>query len=164
MKWEAVTSTIGHSVYTLCNNGRKLLTLVFNPSSKAARIEYGDEKRVFLIRKEGFLKNKTVLRNEYGVRLGHTGTENNEDFIVLNDERYFYSVDKDKHSALTIYKESKDQPLAVCEVSVDEKDMLIDLSGQTKLKDDAKYSLLLTLCWYLFHPTRAQRPLEYSLA
>ena len=61
MKWETVTSTIGQSVYTLWNNGRQLVTLVFNSSSNAARIEYEDEKRVFLIRDEGFRKNKTVL-------------------------------------------------------------------------------------------------------
>ena len=54
MKWESVRSTIGYSAYALWNNGRKLVTLVFNSSSKAARIDYGGEKRVFLIRKEGF--------------------------------------------------------------------------------------------------------------
>jgi hypothetical protein len=166
MKWEAVASTIGYSVYALWNNGKKLLTLVFNPSSSAARIEFGDEKRVFLIRKEGFLKNKTVLRNEYGMHIGHTGSENNEDFIVLDNERYFYSLNNNsKDSALTIYKqEDKKHPIAVCELAVEEKDMLIDLAGRTKIKDDAKYSLLLTLCWYLYHPTGTQRPMEYSLA
>jgi hypothetical protein len=166
MKWEAVASTIGYSVYGLWNNGKKLVTLVFNPASSAARIEYGDEKRVFLIRKEGFLKNKTVLRNEYGMHIGHTGSENNEDFIVLDNERYFYSVNNSaKDPALTIYKqEDKQHPIAVCELAVEEKDMLIELGGKTKIKDDAKFSLLLTLCWYLFHPTRTQRQMELSLA
>jgi hypothetical protein len=165
MKWEAVASTIGYPVYALWNNGKKLVTLVFNPSSSAARIEYGDEKRVFLIRKEGFLKNRTVIRNEYGIHIGHTGSENNEDFVVLNNERYFYSVnDNFKEPALTIYKTDIQHPVAVCELAVEEKDMLIDLAGKTKIKDDAKYSLLLTLCWYLFNPTRTQRPMEYSLA
>ena len=166
MKWEAVASTIGYPVYALWNNGKKLVTLVFNPSSRAARIEYGDEKRVFLIRKEGFLKNKTVLRNEYGVHIGHTGTENNEDFVVLNNERYFYSVNNNsKDPALSIYKQQdKKNPIAVCELAVEEKDMQVDLAGKTKIKDDAKDSLLLTLCWYLFHPTTALPPVEYSLA
>lgn len=165
MKWEAVASTIGYSVYALWNNGKKLVTLVFNPASNAARIEYGDEKRVFLIRKEGFMKNKTVVRNEYGIHIGHTGSENNEDYIVLNNERYFYSVNNNsKDPALTIYKENKETPLAVCELAVEQKDILIDLAGKTRLKDDAKNSLLLTLCWYLLHPTRTERPLEYSLA
>jgi hypothetical protein len=165
MKWEAVASTIGYSVYALWNNGKKLVTLVFNPSSNAARIEYGDEKRVFLIRKEGFMKNKTVLRNEYGIHIGHTGSENNEDYVVLNNERYFYSVNSNsKDPALTIYKENKEEPLAVCELAVEQKDMLIDLAGKSRLKDDAKNSLLLTLCWYLLHPAKAERPMELSLA
>lgn len=166
MKWETVASGIGHSVYALWNNGRKLVTLVFNPSSKATRVEYAGEKRVFLIRKEGFLKNKTVLRSEYGVHICHTGSENNEEFIEMNNERYFYSVETNDEPAITIYKESKDQPLAVCELNVEDKDMLIDLSGKNKsLKDDAKYSLLMTLCWYLFQPVKSVKkelPLELA--
>ncbi|MEI9945966.1 MAG: hypothetical protein WDN26_17315 [Chitinophagaceae bacterium] len=165
MKWEIVTSGISHSVYALWNNGRKLVTLVFNPASRAARIEYADERRVFLMRKEGFLKNKTVLRNEYGVHICHAGTENNEEFIEMNSERYYYSVETNNEPAFTIYKESKDQPLAVCGFNVEEKDMLIDLSGKNKsLRDEAKYSLLMTLCWYLFQPAlvaKKEKPLGY---
>ncbi len=118
MKWETFTSTIGQTVYTLWNNGKKKVTLVFNSSSNAARIEYADEKRVFLIRDEGFRKNKTVLRNEYGIKIGHTGSEHNEKFIVLNDERYFYSVDNTQQPAVTIYKESIEHPLAICGLNV----------------------------------------------
>ena len=112
MKWETVTSTIGNSVYTLWNNGKKLVTLAFNPMSSAARIESGDEKRVFLIRKEGFLKNKTIMRNEYGVRIGSAGSENNASFIELNDERFFYELDKDGEPSVKIYKDSRENPTA----------------------------------------------------
>lgn len=139
MKWETMTSTIGYSVYTLWNNGRKIVTLFFNPSSGAARIEYANEKRVFLIRKEGFLKTKTVLCNEYGIRIGRTGSEKNGDFIALDNERFFYAHENNKEQAVTIYKKSKDQPLAVCE-----------LSDQSP----ARNSLLMTLCWYLFQPVK----------
>ena len=147
MKWETVTSTIGHSAFALWNNGRKLATLVFNPASNAARIEYDDEKRVFLLRNEGFLRNKTVLCNEYGVRIAHSGSENNERFIMLNDQRYFYDLTNEQESSLTIYKESRDQPLAVC---------TLDMStgggwGKTSLfADNTHYSLLMALCLYLF--------------
>ena len=162
MKWESVSSTIGQSVYSLWNNGRKLVTLVFNSSSNAARIEYGDKKRVFLIRDEGFMKNKTVLRTEYGIRIGHAGIENNENFIVLNDERYFYSVDEKQGSAVTIYKESIDHPLAVCGLNV--QDDLLSKSGFKKpLQQKALYSLLLGLCLYLFKPMEKEKPVGYSL-
>lgn len=167
MKWESVRSTIGYSAYALWSNGRKLVTLVFNSSSHAARIDYAGEKRVFLIRKEGFMKNKVVLRNEYGVRIGFAGSELNGDFIELNNERFFYDVETKKEPAIIIYKETKDHPFAVCELDLEDKDMLIDLSGKNKsVKDDTRYSLLMTLCWYLFQPAKIAKkemPLEYRL-
>jgi hypothetical protein len=162
MKWETVSSTIGQSVYTLWNNGRKLVTLVFNSSSNAARIEYEDEKRVFLIRDEGFLKNKTVLRSEYGIRIGHAGSENNENFIVLNDERYFYSVNDKQEPAVTIYKESIDHPLAVCQLNIQD-DLLTKTGAKRPLQEKALYSLLIGLCWYLFKPLKREKPVGYSL-
>jgi hypothetical protein len=156
MKWESVKSTIGYPVYTLWNNGRKLVTLVFNSSSNAARIDYADEKRVFLIRKEGFRKNKVVLRNEYGVRMGYAASDANGNFIEVNNEKYFYNVETTNDPAITIYKE-KDQPLAVCQLNLEDSDMVIDLSGKNKtIKDETRYSLLMTLCWYLFEPVKSR--------
>lgn len=162
MKWESVTSTLGHSVYALWNNGRKLVTLVFNSSSRAARIEYEEEKRVFLIRKEGFRKNKTVIRNEYGIRIGHAGSENDANFIELNKERYFYTVENNEEPSVTIYKESKDHPLAVCGLDVKRKDVLGNFRAN-KIDDDTYYSLLMTLCWYLFRPATLAAKAEPQL-
>jgi len=158
MKWETVSSAIGHSAYALWNNGKKLITLVFNSSSNAARIEYAGEKRVFLIRDEGFRKNKTVLRNEYGIRIGHTGTENNENFIVVNNERYFYSIDNNE-PVLTIYKESKDRPLAVCGLNINDTSLLSKAGVKRPLPEKALYSMLMSLCLYMFRPAEK---LEYS--
>ncbi len=156
MKWEAVTSTIGQSVFTLFNNGKKLVTLAFNPSSNTARIECDDEKRVFLIRKEGILKSRTVLANEYGVRIGHTGSVGTDHFIEVNNERFFYSV-PDRHNAITIFKESVDQPLAVCELTLPAEDVTgANATGASASRKDRNertyYSLLMTLCWFLFQP------------
>ena len=163
MKWETVTSSIGQTVYTLWNNGRKLSTLVFNSSSNAARIEYADEKRVFLIRDEGFMKNKTVLCTEYGIRIGHAGSENNENFIVLNDERYFYSVENKQEPAVTIYKESIDKPLAICGLNLQD-DMLTKAGAKRPLQQKAFFSLLVGLCWCLVSPIRKnEASLEYAM-
>ena len=162
MKWETVTSSISQTVYTLWNNGRKLSSLVFNSSSNAARIEYANERRVFLIRDEGFLKNKTVLRNEYGIRIGHTGSEHNEKYIELNDERYFYSIDKQNAKALTIYKDSIDQPLAVCELNIQES-LLSKTGAKMQIAQKTLYSLLIGLCWHLFKPADKGNTLELNL-
>lgn len=149
MKWETVTSTIEESVFALWNNGKKLVTLVFHPASNAARIEYADERRVFLIRQEGLLKNRTVLCNEYGIRMVHAGSENNRPFIELGQERFFYNVDDKQEQAVTIYKESKDRPLAVCAFALPEY-IQSNNAVSNPLWDKARYGLLMTLCWYLF--------------
>src|SRR5258708_32551586 len=113
MNWETVTSGIGHKVYALWNDGRKLLTLAFNSSSNFVKIESGGEKRAFTIRYEGFLKNKMVMRNEYGVRIGHVSSENKENLIAFNHEKLYYVITDDKEPQVIIYNESRGQPLAV---------------------------------------------------
>ena len=112
MKWQIASSTEKQEIYELWNNDRKLLTLDFHPFTNSARIEYADEKRVFLIRKEGFLRNKTVLRNEYGVRLGQLGYEksnSSEGTIELNDEKFYYTIHNNPMAELAIYRDNKDR-------------------------------------------------------
>ena len=57
MKWQLALSSEQQEVYELWHNDKKLLQLDFHPFTNSARIQYADEKRVFLIRKEGFLRN-----------------------------------------------------------------------------------------------------------
>ena len=70
MQWVKEQTTSTNEIFSLVKNGQKLLRLDFHHGTNSARIEYDGKKRVFMIRKEGFRKHKTVLCNEYGVRLG----------------------------------------------------------------------------------------------
>jgi hypothetical protein len=162
MNWETVTSGLGHKVYALWSNGRKLLTLAFNSTSNFAKIECEGEKRAFMIRYEGFLKNKVVMRNEYGVHIGHVSTENagaeREYLIDFSDEKLRYTITEDKEPRVIIYKESVENPLAVCELKLDN-----DKSILPSVKPSAtQQSLLLTLCWYLFQSVANKNVVEYA--
>ena len=64
MRWETVNRDSNQEVYQLKENNQNLLTLTLHPFSNTARLEREGEKRVFQIRKEGFLRNKTISRNE----------------------------------------------------------------------------------------------------
>jgi hypothetical protein len=158
MNWETVTSGIGHKVYALWSNGRKLLTLAFNSSSNFAKIEYGDEKRAFIIRYEGMFKNKMVMRNEYGIRLGQISAENKENFIDLNDERLFYTITDEKYPRVIIYKESPTKPLAICALQLDNGKGVLPAVRNSA----TQHSLLLTLCWYLFSPVAKENIPEFA--
>lgn len=158
MNWETVTSGIGHKVYALWNKGRKLLTLSFKSSSNFVKVEYGREKRAFTLRYEGFLKNRMVMRNEYGIRIGEVSFENKENFIALNDEKFFYTITDDKEPQVIIYKESKDKPLAVCALNLDN-----DKSILPSVKPSATHhSLLLALSWYLSVPAVKENIREFA--
>ena len=92
------------------------------------------------------------MRNEYGIRIGHVATENKENLIAFNDEKLYYTIIGDKDAKVVIYKESPDEPLAVCALALDN-----DKSILPSVKQSATHqSLLLALCWYLFSPVAKQ--------
>jgi hypothetical protein len=159
MNWETVTSGIGFKAYTLWSNGRKLLTMGFQPSSNFVKIESEGEKRAFTIRYEGFLKNKMVMRNEYGVRIGQVSTENKENLIAFNDEKLHYLITNDKEPQVIIYKDSPDKPLASCALKLDNEKGIL-----SSVKPSATHqSLLLALCWYIFqHVASKENIPEYA--
>jgi hypothetical protein len=159
MNWETITSGIDYKAFALWNNGHKLLTLGFQPSSNFVKIESEGEKRAFTIRYEGFLKTKMVMRNEYGIRIGHVSTENKENLIAFNDEKLYYTITNDKEPEVIIYKESPEKPLAVCALQLDN-----DKSILPSVKPSATHqSLLLALCWYLFqHVTKQEKVAEFA--
>lgn len=152
MKWQIAKSTLKQEIYELWDKEKKLLTLEFHPATNSARMEYADEKRVFLVRKEGFLKNKTVLCNEYGIRLGYLAQDNKESYIELNNERFFFDINKNPLPELIIYKESKDHPFVTCELDVKDNTLPANLYS----------SLLLALCWYMFLPVSRKQTVEYA--
>lgn len=48
MQWKTITSGIGNTAFGLWNNGQKMLTLAYKPTSNALYLEAADgEKRQF---------------------------------------------------------------------------------------------------------------------
>ena len=89
MRWETVKASAEQEIYNLYKDDEKRLTPVYNPLSNSARAECNKEKRVFLVRKEGFRRNKTVIRSEYGIKIGEFGQENKQQYIEVNNEKFF---------------------------------------------------------------------------
>src|SRR5574338_1694414 len=119
MQWESAQSTTGQREYDLWHNNKKVLTLSFHPATNSARVESAKEKRVFLIRKEGFLRNRTVLRNEYGILIGQLRFENKENTVEINNEKFFYIIRNNPLPETVIYKESKEDPVAICSLNIE---------------------------------------------
>ena len=162
MRWEAIKSTLSHDVYELFHKKDKLLTLTFHTSTNSARVETSVEKRVLMIRKEGFRKNKTVLRTEYGIKLGQLSLENKEPILEINNERFFCAIQNSNPTELIIYKESKDHPLTVCALNIPNATADSFFSNKKAVPVSLHASLLLSLCWYLHSPVAKDRVAEFA--
>lgn len=69
MKKDTTPSYPDNEVYQLVNDDNKVLSLMVNHASNTARVEFEGKKRLFQLRKEGFMRIKTVIRNEYGIKI-----------------------------------------------------------------------------------------------
>jgi len=151
MRWETLSTDANHEVYKLKHKDHTLLTLTLHPFSNTARVENEDEKRVFQIRREGFRRHKTVLRNEYGIKIGELGVENKLQFIEINKEKYYYTIRHNPNAELVIYRESINTPILVCGLDVDTGKNSVHLE-KDKTPASTPVSLLMGLCWYMFLP------------
>lgn len=166
MRWKTVLNTARKKVYELWHKDKYVLSLTYNDAAGTARIESSDEKRLFIIRKEGILKNKTVLINEYGFQVGRLGNENKENFIEFDGERFFYTINNNDSARLIIYKESPDQPLLVCDLSAvpGNTNPITLKSNEAIAKTNDVVSLLTSLCWLLFQPFAKTKATELTVA
>ena len=155
MKWINVSNNSSNLSYELWNDEIKLVSLSISNRTKISRIECATDKRLFFIEKTGFLHSKTIIKNEYGIRLGELIGENrdaHEGMIELEGKKYAYSFNNITEAGLVIYDESKKKPLVSCHLSspVDQATAVVKRSRS--LHDTAYPSLLLAICWYLLKP------------
>lgn len=145
MQWKTISTSLGETVYSLWNNGRKLLTLDYKRANDRVYVQSEDgEKRYFTYRKKGVLKNKVVLENEYGTNLGKLEKEAGREYILLEDKKYYLNFLNQQEVVITT--EDSQKPLAVC--SLDPQD-----TGPTKK------GLVMVLCYYLLgHPQKSEEP------
>ncbi len=97
MKWIKVKSSADHTVYELWHDDHRSLTLTLS-SSGFTKIERDDLRRKFIIEKKGLLRTRTILRNEYGIKMGQVVFEKahiQEGIIEIEDHHYTtrYSTD-----------------------------------------------------------------------
>ncbi len=148
MRWELKPGAAGHETYHLYKDGKKLVAFSINSFSKMARVECTFPKRIFQIKKEGFLRNKTVLRNEYGVKIGVINYK--EHLVQINDDRFFFQARHVPHAELIIFRESKEKPILSCNHIPGDVNHTSDFVEYQEMGEDLHPGLLMSVCWYMF--------------
>ncbi len=164
MKWEYLPSKGNEEVYSLQHNEKELLCLYYHPYTQSARVEYAHERRVFLIRKEGFLKHKTVLCNEYGIRIGQLGNGHDDGGVLeINKERFTFSIRNNPLAEMVIAREHDPKEiLFTCGLKTDTGSAHVELAAPSK-NIQTPHFLLMALCWYLFLPVAKEHVVEYAM-
>lgn len=162
MKWEAVKATPEQEVYHLYDEDKLRLVLTYNPFSNSARVECNKEKRIFLIRKEGFLRNKTIIRNEYGIKIGEFGQENGKRFISVNDQKFFYTTRNNPLAELVLFTDSAANPAISCGLSTTDGAPGIAFNKEKTTEEIQHPGLLMALCWYMFMPVAKENVAEFA--
>lgn len=162
MRWESSTTASGNEIYHLFKDEKIILTLTLNPFSNSARVECNNQKRVFLIRKEGFRRHKTVIRDEYGFKIGELGSEHKENFIDVQGERFFYKTRNNPLAEMVLYKESPANPFVSCGLQIKEGATDVHFTKDNNLAGTSNPGLLMALCWYMFLPVTKENVVEFA--
>ena len=163
MYWKSVISQRQQELYELWHDNKKLLSLEYHPFTNSARIQYEDTKRVFMLRKEGFLRNKTVLRDEYGIRIGQLGydkAQRSHGTIELHDKRFSFALENAPLAQVVIRSENEQKPQVICGLNSDNGTPAVKV---TRRSDSAEQFLMMSLCWYLFLPIAKEHVVEYAI-
>lgn len=163
MRWEYAAESAQHEVYRLIHDDKVLLTLTINPRSQSARVECNKDQRVFLVRREGFLKSKIVLRNEYGIRIGEIRNGGPDAFIEVDGRRFRFTLRNNPLAELALYAEDRKEPLITCGLKIEGGSTAVQVDRNTPLHHLSHPSLLMALCWYLFLPIARENVPEYAL-
>ena len=164
--WITVKSETVFEEYELWNDFQKLMTLSIDKDENKIRVVSNDYRRDFNIENEGLLLNKTILKNEYGIKVGEISQElftHNEGSIQLNEEHFHYSIHNNPLAELIIYRKSRKKPVLKCELKSEEGKSSINFSKNEESNSKTYHSLLIALCWFLLMPVGKENASEYAL-
>ncbi len=147
MKWVSVNSSSTNERYELWTKDEKLASVSFSAKTHIVRFVSNLGMRLFFFEKRGLMNPKTVIANEYGIRIGKLESDKNspqKGMVELDGKKYCFQVNPNNSDELSIYEEGRSQTIMNCSFNMVS-------NGITKAKSilDTKLPcLLMMLCWY----------------
>ncbi len=165
MQWKLISSSPSH-VYQLVEGDKTLLTLTINYKSSSLRAECTSAKRAFFIHKEGIWKNRTVLKNEYGYKIGQMYYEkwhSDNGIVEIDDKKFRYLFRNNPLAEIAIFNEGETEPIVACGLATVAGQTTVKINQDGDFEDaDIKY-MLFALTWYLFLPVAQENTLAFSM-
>ena len=151
MKWVSVNTEFSGEGYELWSGDKKLAGISYSNRTHIARVMSNLGKRLFFFEKKGFLAPRTIITNEYGIKMGMVEEDrlrSNKGHLELDGKKYYYVFNENNSGDLKVYDEEMKHNLLTCSFNTITKGF-----AKTRSLLDTKFpSLLLVLCWYAFLP------------
>jgi hypothetical protein len=165
MQWKQVSSSPSH-VYHLTEGDKVLLTLTINYKSSSLRAECTSAKRAFFIHKEGIWKNRTVLKNEYGYKIGQMYYEkwhSDNGIVEIDDKKFRYLFRNNPLAEIAVFNEGETEPVVACGLATVSGQTTVKINHNGEFEDaDMKY-MLFALTWYLFLPVAQENTVALAM-
>lgn len=164
MQWKKIAAGVAQT-YQLIEGNNTLATISINHGSSILRTMCQSIQRVFFIHQEGFWKNRTVLKNEYGQKIGKLYYEKahaDTGIVEIEDKKFQYTFKNNPLAEIAVYEEGDNKPVVACGLTVKEGQTAVKLtSGGRFVNEDIQY-ILFALSWYLFLPIAQENTLTYA--
>jgi len=121
-----------HDEYQLNENGKTILKVMHRRDLNTARVETTKGQRVLIIENEGLIKERIVIKNEYGVEIGQLAFNNwsdNHGIIQIENFKYKFHLNNREKTEMLIFNDSGKTLLYQCLLSF-ESDLLSHLKEQ----------------------------------
>jgi hypothetical protein len=165
MQWKSVGNH-PKMVYELSDGDEVVLSLEINYSVSAFRAECKSSKRVFFIDKEGFWKNRTVLKNEYGQTVGKLFYEklySDTGTVEIDSKKYKYKYRNNPMAELVFFNENINVPIVSCGLApAGNGHTKVRLSKDKNFPDPDLLYQLFALSWYLFLPIAQENVMDFT--
>jgi hypothetical protein len=150
MKLINVKSGSSGEAYELWEDNKNLAGISFSAHTDNARVVSDLGKRLFFFEKKGTLTPRTIIKNEYGIKMGEVEQEkagSKMSHVELDGKHYYYSFNENNSGELKVFDETMRNRLLSCSLKTFAAGI-----GQTNSSALEKLpNLLLVLCWYAFH-------------
>lgn len=164
MQWKKIAAGVAQT-YQLIEGNHTLATISINHGSSILRTMCQSIQRVFFIHQEGFWKNRTVLKNEYGQKIGqlyHEKAHANTGVVEIEDKKFQYAFSNNPLAEIAVYNEGESSPIVACGLTAKEGQPMVKLTRDGNFADSDILYILFALSWYLFLPIAQENTVSYA--
>ncbi|MFN8250633.1 MAG: hypothetical protein U0V75_02030 [Ferruginibacter sp.] len=161
MQWVKVNTNTPLETFELWQGDKKIASTSFNNSSHIVRMASNAGRRLFFYGNKGWLVQKPVIQNEYGITLGRLEAETDsgeKGFVELDGIKFRYELNTGESVKLELFDDALNKNVASCSFG----NVLSKGFFKTKSLMSTRFpQLLLLLCWYSFnmhHHSGTQQP------